>query len=328
MTTVAAGPQVLSRVWSATAVVADNLHGPEIAGRLRADDDVSAWGVVSRTDEDEIGRVVEAFGLDEVVLADLTSHDRRVKYEELGDVRLLTTRTARLHGQTLVTASMSLLITPRLLLIFADDRERTEIGARLVAVHERLADGGAERAAQFVMHGLVGGYAEVISEVESESDDLADAMFGGRPLSREEKLQAFRQRRIVTELRRITEPMREIVEDLAQSSNEVPGGISRSWNLLIEHQSRIANAADDMRDSLGAIFDTSLALDSTRMDEVMKKLTGWAAIVAAPTLITGFVGMNVPFWLNGSGTGFVVYLAIMVVAVVVLFIVMRRKNWI
>lgn len=70
-------PDILSRVWSDDGVIADNLHGAEIAARLKADDQVSAWGVVSRTDEGQIGRLVEEFGLDSAVLADLTTQDPR-----------------------------------------------------------------------------------------------------------------------------------------------------------------------------------------------------------------------------------------------------------
>ena len=35
----------------------------------------------------------------------------------------------------------------------------------------------------------------------------------------------------------------------------------------------------------------------------MKKLSGWAAIIAVPTLVSGFVGMNVAFPLEGTGAG-------------------------
>ena len=36
-----------------------------------------------------------------------------------------------------------------------------------------------------------------------------------------------------------------------------------------------------------------------RQNVVMKKVTSWAAIIAVPTLVTGWYGMNVPY--PGSG---------------------------
>jgi magnesium transporter len=60
---------------------------------------------------------------------------------------------------------------------------------------------------------------------------------------------------------------------------------------------------------------------------VMKKLTGWAAIIAVPTLVTGFVGMNVKFPMEGTTAGFWLYLAVMVAAALVLYVVLKLRNW-
>ena len=76
------------------------------------------------------------------------------------------------------------------------------------------------------------------------------------------------------------------------------------------------------------MFDTSLALADVRMNQTMKKLSGWAAIIAVPTLVTSFVGMNVGFPLVGTGAGFWVYFVVMVAAAVILYVVFRRRDWI
>ena len=65
-----------------------------------------------------------------------------------------------------------------------------------------------------------------------------------------------------------------------------------------------------------------------RPNETMKKLTGWAAIIAVPTLVTGFVGMNVAFPLEGSVAGFWIYLLLMVVSGLALFAVFRSRDWV
>ena len=69
------------------------------------------------------------------------------------------------------------------------------------------------------------------------------------------------------------------------------------------------------------MFETSLALADVQLNVIMKKLTGWAAIIAVPTLVTSFVGMNVGFPLAGTIAGFWVYLAIMVA------VVARPSSW-
>ena len=97
---------------------------------------------------------------------------------------------------------------------------------------------------------------------------------------------------------------------------------------MAEQHDRVANATDALREALSSVFDTSLALADVRLNQIMKKLTGWAAIIAVPTLVTSFVGMNVRFPLVGSALGFWIYLALMIIAGLVLYVLFRAKDWI
>ena len=44
-------------------------------------------------------------------------------------------------------------------------------------------------------------------------------------------------------------------------------------------------------------------------------------------LVTGFVGMNVTFPLEGTAAGFWVYLAVMIAAALVLYVVLKLRHW-
>ena len=76
--------------------------------------------------------------------------------------------------------------------------------------------------------------------------------------------------------------------------------MQRRWSLIEEHHGRTANAADRLREELTSVFETSLALADVQLNVIMKKLSGWAAIIAVPTLVTSFVGMNVAYPLSGT----------------------------
>jgi magnesium transporter len=78
---------------------------------------------------------------------------------------------------------------------------------------------------------------------------------------------------------------------------------------------------------VGNIFETSLSLNDTRMNEVMKKLAAWAAIIAVPTMITGWFGMNVPYWGFSEPRGVVLCACLIVVAVAGLFVAFRSRDW-
>ena len=53
------------------------------------------------------------------------------------------------------------------------------------------------------------------------------------------------------------------------------------------------------------VFETDLSLQDARLNTVTKKLTGWVAIIAVPTAITGFYGQNVTYPGINTVVGFV-----------------------
>ena len=75
------------------------------------------------------------------------------------------------------------------------------------------------------------------------------------------------------------------------------------------------------------VFETNLSLQDARLNTVMKKLTGWAAIIAVPTAITGFYGQNVDYPGIESVAGFLTSSAIIVVLVLVLYVMFKRRDW-
>ena len=62
---------------------------------------------------------------------------------------------------------------------------------------------------------------------------------------------------------------------------------------VYDHVLRAADWTDSLRDLVSTILETHLTIQGNRMNEIMKKVTSWAAIAAVPTIITGYYGMNV-----------------------------------
>ncbi len=335
------GPVPISRVWSGTKVLAEDLAGEDLGDVLDLHDDASAWWVLDRSSDyarDELERVIAEFGLDRFAVHELLADDHRAKFEEIGQARLVLTNAVSLDRETaqVTVHPVSLLVTDRAVVCLADVCPEVDPGRWLAVAGDRLAKGGSEAALQIIMMAVVDTYAGVADWLEQSGDDLADDLFGGRPLSKERQLWAFRLRTGLTTLRRVTAPMRTVMTDLRDRFQQapVPKGrrkdplVARRWNLIAEHHERVAAAADTLRESLATVLETSLALADVQLNVIMKKLTGWAAIIAVPTLITGFVGMNVGFPFDGTTVGFWVYLTIMVVSAIVLYLTFRRRDWI
>ena len=97
---------------------------------------------------------------------------------------------------------------------------------------------------------------------------------------------------------------------------------------MYDHILRVSETTDALRDLVATIVETNLSLRDFRQNQVMKKVTSWAAIIAVPTLVTGFYGMNVPYPGFAKEWGFDVSLAVMVVLVVILYAQFKRHDWI
>ena len=335
------GPIPVSRVWAGTKVLAEDLAGEDLGDVLDLHDDALCWWVLDRSSDyaqDALRRLIKEFDLDALVVHELVAKDHRAKFEEIGQARLVLTNAVTIDQRSaqVTVHPVSVLVTDRALVCLADVSSDIDPRRWLAAAGERLATGGTAAALQVLISGVIDSYAAAVDWLEQAGDELADELFTGRPLNKEQQLWAFRLRSALTNVRRVTEPMRAVTTDLRdvepvvkpKTHRKVESLAGRRWALIAEHHDRVANAADSLADSLTSIFETSLALADVQLNVIMKKLTGWAAIIAVPTLITGFVGMNVGFPMQGTSYGFWVYLVLMIIAAIVLYVTFKRKDWI
>jgi magnesium transporter len=340
-TTALSGPVPLNRVWAKGTVVAEDLTGEDLSDVLQLHTDASAWWVLPR-DPDygaaELRDVAHALDLDDLAVRDLLATDRRAKFEALGTARLVVTNlvTHDPASRVLVVHPISIIATDRVLICLVGDVDGFQPARLLLQKAELLAEGGVEVGLQLVITAVINTYESAVQWLEDAADDLSEVLFEERPLSKDEQLDAFRLRTALSQLRRVTEPMRAVMTDLLDNPPPTPKGVKggkssrtvRRWGMIAEQHTRVAAAADALREVLSSVFDTSLALADVRMNTIMKKLTAWAAIIAVPTLITGFAGMNVDFPLDGTAAGFWLVMVIMLVSAVVLYVAFRRRDWI
>src|SRR4029077_14841845 len=116
----------------------------------------------------------------------------------------------------------------------------------------------------------------------------------------------FRLRKDLVELRRVVLPMREVVNAIqhrrldAQTTPE----LDPLYSDLYDHVLRASEWTESLRDMVTTVFETNLSLQDARLNNVMKKLTSWAAIIAVPTAVTGYFGQNIPYPGFGKEWGF------------------------
>ena len=99
---------------------------------------------------------------------------------------------------------------------------------------------------------------------------------------------------------RLVVPMREAVSSLMRREHAaVSEELYPYYQDVYDHILRVSESTDSLRDLVSTIVETNLSLRDYRQNQIVKKVSSWAAIIAVPALITGYYGMNVPY--PGSG---------------------------
>ena len=141
----------------------------------------------------------------------------------------------------------------------------------------------------------------------------------------------YGMRKSLVTLRREVLPMREVLTALmrfrAESGRSLSDEMEGSFNDLYDHAIRAAEWTESLRDMVASVFETNLSLQDARLNEVMKKLAAWAAIIAVPTAVTGWFGQNIPYPGYMAEWGLLQSVVLMLVGTVGLYILFRRVNW-
>lgn len=184
----------------------------------------------------------------------------------------------------------------------------------------------------FLLHGLldhvVDSHFDAAQVLDDQSEALEDLLFDDRPRSGQVQRRSFTLRKSLVQLRHVALPMREVVNALIRRDWQVlDAALVPYYQDLYDHVLRVSEWTDSLRDLVATILETNLTIQGNRLNDIMKKVTSWAAIIAVPTAITGFYGQNVPYPGFGHWAGFVASTAAIVAVSVVLYGVFRRAGW-
>ena len=183
-----------------------------------------------------------------------------------------------------------------------------------------------------LLHGLldfiVDSHFDTIQALDDIVEDLVDALFEELRTGRDFARSVFELREDLTRLRRLVLPMREVVSGLLRNKETLGSELDVWYYDLYDHVLRASEWTESVRDMVTSLFETNLALQNARLNEIMKKLAAWAAIIAVPTAITGWFGQNLPYpgFAHTSGLWF----SAMLIAFGsgTLYWVFRRRGWI
>ena len=295
------------------------------------DEAVTIWLDLRDPDRDDLDVLSEEFGLHPLAVEDAVYEHERPKLDRYGSHLFLTAYAARLDMASgkLVTSELSAFVTKQALITV-----RKDDGLDIGAVVERwdASPDLAKFGVGFLLYGLldyiVDGHFETVQSMDEAVEGLEDQLFATIPQGLEVQRRSFELRKSLVLLRRIVLPMREIVNTLLRPDLKVVADdLMPYYHDLYDHVLRATEWTESLRDLVTSILETNVTIQGNRLNIITKKVTGWAAIIAVPTAITGYFGMNVPYPGFGKPAGFALSIATIVGAGLVLYFVFKRKDW-
>jgi magnesium transporter len=207
-----------------------------------------------------------------------------------------------------------------------------KVAARLESAPD-LSKEGVGFLLYLMLDEIVDGYLDVIELFEDLSDDIEDAVAveedgAEGKATRLLAQRIFRLRQQAVRFRRLSSPMREVLDLLLETPTIVTQPLVPYFRDVMDHVIRTMELTDNVRDLLTSARELQLAQVSNRTNVVMKQLTAWAAIILVPTLVAGIYGMNFTHmpeldWVYG----YPLAIGTMLVAAYLLYRSFRKREW-
>jgi magnesium transporter len=294
-----------------------------------------AWIGLYRPDQEEFAMIAREFDLHELAVEDAVKAHQRPKLERYGDTLFLVLRPARYidetetvdFGEVHVFAGPQFVITVR----HAEAPNLHRVREKLEARPELLAR-GPFAIVHAILDRVVDDYAPVVAGVENDIDEIEDEVFGG---SHDVSRRIYELTREVIEFQRATKPLAAILDQL-MSAPAVDDEERRYLRDVQDHAIRVQEQAAGFRELLNNILTVNLTLETkalsetgTEQNEEVKKISAWAAILFAPTLVGTIYGMNFDHMPELHWQlGYPIAIALMLATSVGLHRLFKRRNWI
>jgi magnesium transporter len=296
-----------------------------------ADESAVVWLDLHDPDREDLSVLSAEFGLHPLAIEDAVHEHERPKLDRYRSHLFLIAYGVHFDDQAgeLITSELAAFITPRALITVRKD-DGLDIEA--VVNHWDASPDLASAGVGYLLHGLidyiVDGHFAAVQALDSAIEDLEDRLFATAAQNNEVQRRSFDLRKSLVLLRRTVLPMREVVNSLMRRDlHVVSEQMHPYYQDVYDHVLRATEWTESLRDLVTTILETNLTIQGNRMNVITKKVTSWAAIVAVPTFVTGFYGMNVPYPGFGHVAGLVAAVGIMAFLAVALYVIFKRKDW-
>lgn len=322
-----------TRAWRDGALAAEGFPVDDVSEYLKQDGTV-VWLDLCGPQHTAMRVIGRELNLDHVAVEDAVSRHERTKLDRYTDYFFLNLYLPVVDGADMTLHEVSVFVTDSALVTV-----RPEPGfpvEELIRRWDRSPDLARRELTSDTVALLLYSLLDLVVDkqldaaqaFDAEADALEELIFDDSFPVREIQERSFRLRKNLFMLRRVSLPMREILNTLLRRDVRlVSQPLIPYYQDVYDHALRVSEFTEGLRDLIANLLDTRIALQGNRLNEVMKKVTSWAAIIAVPTAITGFYGQNVPYPGFAHAWGFWFSSLLIVVLSAGLYVLFKIRDW-
>lgn len=288
------------------------------------------WLGLHEPDDALLQKIQLEFGLHELAIEDAHHAHQRPKIETYSDSIFIVLKTAHLDQGQVVYGETHLFVGPNFLVSvrhgasssYAQVLQRCEERTKILA-------NGPGFALYAVLDFVVDHYQPIVAQFEQDFDAIEADIFKGQ-FDRLVIERLYDLKRDMLTLRNAALPVTDISAELIRlHEGLIPKELRAYFRDVQDHVSRLVGLIDGMREMLTTAMQVNLALVANHQNEVVKRLAGWGAILAIPTVVFSLYGMNFKWMPELTWTpGYPLALAMTLLGCVVVHRRLRRAGWV
>src|SRR5262245_22266777 len=293
--------------------------------------DVFVWVGLLDPAPELLEQIQQEFCLHDLAVEDARLAHQRPKLEQYGDSIFVVLRPAVWSEEEhrVVLGETHLFVGPQYVVSVrhGSSASYAPVRARCEATPQ-LLNKGPGFVLYAIMDFVVDHYFPIVECLEDELETLEDRIFG-ETFNRDTTRRIYELKRDLLEVKRAVSPLVDMCNRLVRFDLDViPEDTRPYFRDVYDHAIRINEIVDNLRELLTSALEANLSLISVAQNDAMKKLAGWAAIFAVPTMIAGIYGMNFK-WMPELETplGYPVVMGVMLAACGFLYYQFKRSGW-
>jgi len=289
-----------------------------------------SWIALYKPTEEEFGSVAGEFGLHPLAVEDPIKAPLRTKLEHYEGTLFLVLKAARYldESETVEFGEVDIFVGENfvVMVLRGEPAALAPMRKRLEGDPELLRR-GPEAILYAIIERVVDGYAPVVAGLENDIDEIETEVFSGNAgVSR----RIYELSREVIEFQRATEPLPAILDHIIRGAegHEVDAELQKYLHIVQDRALRIIERVEGFRQLLQNILSVNLTGASIAQNDQVKKISAWAAILFAPTLIGTVYGMNFDYMPELHWTlGYPFAMVLMLMVSGTLYLVFKRRGW-